>query len=467
MILVRYIKRFIKLIGESYEQLKLSKNSQKFKTKKKFLSLRYNQIKLFVSGVSSSDYWNGGMFPTFKDKDRNVPSTNSTKKPLKSKVNKRGYPSMNLRLWYNKLLSVKPFALPSYLWTQLFVFKDWSLDVFKRSTGDAISYLKALFIAMSVDAMLTDDEPLWEPIEWSLVQVWIMFIFAFGWIAENLITSRFGAYTGRDKRVWFSWYKTFWLVEGWYVLSLGAAGLFVMIPFYHEINYTVPLILSWWNWYSRVFFFKFISIYSLVLYIAYYMQLNLGSWHWKKSFLAVIIINLFLFYLLYINFMMAFFAYFTDPNWYHRTRLTDYIHLSHEPNKWSWGNAKRDHFSYHKSSTVFWFKNDGPFAAAFLFFHILFFLCLFALAIYWVTLFRRIYATQEITFTYTTYCVSALRQFFYYFLLLYVLIFFSFVVQYWRLPIEYAWITNCYPITTTLQEVLMDYPSFLLSIFVW
>jgi hypothetical protein len=90
---------------------------------------------------------------------------------------------------------------------------------------------------------------------------------------------------------------------------------------------------------------------------------------------------------------------------------------------------------------------------------------LFALTIYWVTLFRRIYATQEITFTYTTYCVSALRQFFYYFLLLYVLIFFSFVVQYWRLPIEYAWISNTSPIFTTLQGVLTDYPSFILGIF--
>ena len=465
MLLVNFIKQIVKTSKEFYEQLKLFKDAQRFKTKKKFLSLSFEQIKSFVGSIPHSDYWNGGMFPTFGDKDRRDSNSTPSKVSKKTSINRRGSPSKKTSLWYNKLLSIRPLALPSYLWTQLNTFKDWCLDVFKRSTGDALSYIKALAIAMSIDAMLTDDEPLWEPIEWSLVQVWIMFMFAFGWIAENLITSRYGAYTGRDKRVWFSWYKTFWLVEGWYVLSLGAAGLFVMIPFYHEINYTLPLVLSWWNWYSRVFFFKFISIYSLVLYLAYYMQLNLGSWHWKKSFLVVILINLFLFYLLYINFMMAFFAYFTDPNWYHRTRLTDYIHLSHEPNKWSWGNAKRDHFSYHKSSTVFWFKNDGPFAAAFLFFHILFFLCLFALAIYWVTLFRRIYATQEITFTYTTYCVSALRQFFYYFLLLYVLIFFSFVVQYWRLPIEYAWITNCYPIATTLQEVLLDYPSFLVSIF--
>lgn len=55
-----------------------------------------------------------------------------------------------------------------------------------------------------IDACLTDDEPLWEPIEWSLVQTWILFIFGFAWVAENLIVSRYGSYAGRDKRVWMS-----------------------------------------------------------------------------------------------------------------------------------------------------------------------------------------------------------------------------------------------------------------------
>ena len=89
------------------------------------------------------------------------------------------------------------------------------LSNFKKTFGDGFLYLRGLFILFFIDACLTDDEPIWEPVEWSLVQSWIMFIFLFAWIAENLITSRFGSYTGRDKRVWFSWYKTFWLIEGW------------------------------------------------------------------------------------------------------------------------------------------------------------------------------------------------------------------------------------------------------------
>jgi hypothetical protein len=174
----------------------------------------------------------------------------------------------------------------------------------------------------------------------------------------------------------------------------------------------------------------------------------------------------FLSYLLYTHFLMSFFAYFTDPNWYHRTRLVDYVQLSHEPNKWSWGSSKRDHFSYHKSTTVFWFKNDGPFASAFLLFHIMFFICLFALYIYWLALFRRVYATQEITYTYTTFCVSALRQFLYFFLFLYLLVFFSFVLNYWRLPIEYSWVSSAPSILTTFIDDAFDYPLFLISVFV-
>lgn len=339
----------------------------------------------------------------------------------------------------------------------------WLLSTFKRSVGEGMIYIRGLLVLFFFDAMLTDDEPLWEPVEWSLVQSWIMFIFAFAWIAENLISSRYGSYTGRDKRVWVAWYKTFWMIEGWYVLSLGAAALFVITPFYHETSYTLPLVVSWWNWYSRVFFFKFISVYTLVLYIAYYLQLNLGLFHWQKSMFLILLINVFLSYLLYTHFLMSFFAYFTDPNWYHRTRLTDYVQMSHEPSKWSWGNAKRDHFSYHNSKSVFWFKNDGPFAAAFLLFHILFFLCLFALYLYWLVLLRRVYATKEVTFTYTTYCVSSLRQFFYYFLLLCLLVLFSFVVQYWRLPVEYGWITDTSPILATFASVLACYPTFVLS----
>lgn len=400
-----------------------------------------------------SDLWNGSIFPNYGP--HNSTSFTSTLK-TKSKFNRLDSSSIVTVGILNKLLNV---------YNQLQYAILWSLNTFKRSLGDGVLYLRGLFCLFFFDALITDDEPLWEPIEWSLVQSWILFIFAFAWIAENLISSRFGSYTGRDKRVWAAWYKTFWLIEGWYVMSLGLAALFVITPFYHEISYTLPLVMSWWNWYSRVFFFKFISLYALVLYISYYLQLQLGTSNVKKSLLLIIVINLFLAYLLYTNFIMSFFAYFTDPNWYAQTRLVDYIQLSHEPNKWSWGSSKRDHFSYHKSTTVLWFKNDGPFASAFLLFHIMFFLALFSLNLFWLTLLRRVYATNEITYTYTTYCVSSLRQFWYFFFFLLSLAAFSLLVQYWRLPVEYLWIANTRPLWQTILIDFCDFPKFLLSTF--
>lgn len=334
----------------------------------------------------------------------------------------------------------------------------------KRLFGDGFFYIRGLLIIFFIDASITDDEPLWEPLEWSLVQTWIFFIFIFAWIAENLITSRYGSYTGRDKRVWFAWYKSFWLLESWYAISYGLAALFVIVPFYYELTYTVSFVFSWWNWYNRIFFFKFVSLYAIILLMSYFFQLNLRWFNWKKTLLLILLINFFIGYLLYTNFIISFFGYFTDPLWYQKTRFIDYIQLSHEPLKWGWGPSKRDHFTYHKVSTVFWFKNDGPFAGAFLMIHLFFFLSLFFLYLYWITLLRRIYTTKEITYTFSTYCVSSFRQFFYFFFLFYVLIIVSFLINYWRFPIEFLWIINSTSWFLNFSNILLDYCFFLICL---
>lgn len=356
------------------------------------------------------------------------------------------------------------YGLLLSLTTTFRAFLPWFSFEVRKLRGDVVSFVVAMFVVCFVDALITDDEPLFEPVEWSLVQTWVLFIFGLAWVAENLICSRYGSYTGRDKRVWVAWYKTFWLIEGWYVLSFGAAAMFVMTPFYNEISYNVAMVVTWWNWYSRVFFFNFLSLYTVLLYLAYYTQLNLRHMGWKKALFYVAVINLGLGYLLYSQFLISFFCYFTDPNWYHKSRLVDYIQLSHEPNKWAWGNSKRDHFSYHKSTTVFWFKTDNPFAEALMFFNIFFFFCLLLTYIYWVVLFRRIYATQEVSYTYMTYCTSALRQFMYFFLAFYIFVIFSFVLSYWRLPIESAWMLSSGSLFSTFLSVLTDYHLLIISL---
>ena len=339
------------------------------------------------------------------------------------------------------------------------------LDFSRRSFSFGFYHIRALVFILFIDACLTDDEPLWEPVEWSLVQTWILFIFTFAWIAENLIVSRYGSYTGRDKRVWFSWYKTFYLIELYYAFNYGVATLFVIVPFYFETNYNLSFIFSWWHWFSRVFFFKLVSLFTVMLLISYVFQLSIRWLDWKKGLFMVLIINIFLSYLLYTHFIMLFFGYFTDPGWYQKTRPVDYIQLSHEPSRWGWGPAKKDHFTYHNVKTVFWFKNDGPFASSFLLFHQFFFLSLFALYIYWISLFRRIYSMKEIPLTYSTYCVSALKQFFYAFFLLYSFVLASYIFNYQRFPIEFLWTLDDHSWLTNLVLILKEYPSFLFSIF--
>ena len=354
-------------------------------------------------------------------------------------------------------------TLSNFLFLKSFVN---SLSIIaQKSFGFSFFYIQGFIFVLFIDACLTDDEPLWEPIEWSLVQTWILFIFTFAWIAENLIVSRYGSYTGRDKRVWMSWYKTFWLIEGYYIINYGVAAVFVIIPFYFETNYNLSFVYSWWHWYSRVFFFKFLSILTLVMFIAHYLQITVRWLNFKKGLFLVILVNIFLSYLIYTQFIITFLGFFTDPVWYQKTRPIDYIQLSHEPARWGWGSAKKDHFTYHGVKTVFWFKNDGPFAAAMIFFQTFLFICIFFLYIYWITLFRRIWSMQEIPLTLTTYCVSSLRQFFYFALFMYVLVFVSYMANYSRLPIEFLWSLDNISWLNNYFLIISDYPTFLKSIF--
>lgn len=352
-----------------------------------------------------------------------------------------------------------------YVKSFLSVFYSNFSNISKRSFSFGFTYLLGFSFILLIDACITDDEPLWEPVEWSLVQSWILFIFIFAWIAENLIVSRYGSYTGRDKRVWMSWYKTFWLIEGFYVFNYGITCIFVIVPFYYETNYNLSFVYSWWHWYTRVFFFKFISIYSLVLLLSNVLQISTRWINWKKSIILIIVINLFLSYLLYTHFIITFFGYFTDPIWYQKVRPIDYIQLSHEPAKWGWGSAKKDHFTYHNVKTVFWFKNDGPFASSFLLFHMFLFVCLFLTYFWWISLFRKVFTTKEVPFTYLTYCVSSLRQFFYFFLWMYLFIFLSYISNYWRFPVDMSFLLNSESWFNNFIKIILDYPLFIISIF--
>lgn len=392
---------------------------------------------------------------------------------LRKTTNLSDKPTLLLNNRIKILLNNDYMYVGSSFYTNLFFyfkfFKDYmstlSLNT-NKTFGFGFYYIRGFFFLLFIDACLTDDEPLWEPIEWSLVQTWILFIFTFAWIAENLIVSRYGSYTGRDKRVWMSWYKTFWLIEGYYAINYGVVCLFVIVPFYYEINYNLSFVYSWWHWYSRVFFFKFICVYSIVLLMSYILQINIRWLNWKKGLIVILLVNVFISYLIYTHFIMVFFGYFTDPVWYQKFRPVDYIQLSHEPSRWGWGPAKKDHFTYHNVKTVFWFKNDGPFASSFLMFHLFLFVCIFLLFIFWLSLLRKVWAMKELPITFTTYCVSSLKQFFYLFLCLYIFIFLSFIINYMRLPLEFYYFLNTNSWFLNTLDILLSYPGFVLSLFI-
>lgn len=387
----------------------------------------------------------------------------SYKKTFKSQPNFRGLNILSI-LEFKNIDKKNLFLNQNTFFKNLKFQVDWLKEIFKRALGFGFFYIKGLIFILFIDACLTDDEPLWEPIEWSLVQTWILFIFSFAWIAENLIVSRYGSYTGRDKRVWMAWYKTFWLIEGYYVINYGLACVFFILPFYFELNYNLSFVYSWWHWYSRVFFFKFIFLYSIMLIIAHLLQIYLPYTNWKKGLILILIINIFIAYLIYTHFIIVFFGYFTDPLWYQKTRPVDYVQLSHEPSRWGWGPAKKDHFTYHNVKTVFWFKNDGPFASSFLMFHLFLFVCIFFLFIFWLSLLRRVWVTKELPITFTTYCISSLRQFFYFFFFFYLLVFMSFLTNYVRLPEDFYYFLNTFSWLKHLLTIFLDYYKLIYNI---
>jgi len=293
-----------------------------------------------------------------------------------------------------------------------------------------------------LDALFDGDEPIWEPIEWTLIQTWIIFIFLFSWIGENLITSRFASFTGRDKRVWFAWYKSMWWIEIFYIITLGVAIMLIIVPFYFELNYNSSFIMSFWNWFSKVFFFKSLLMFNFLIIIALFIQINIRFLFYKKLLPLVFVIILILNFIFFTQFYITFFSYFTDSNWYVNNRNNDLIQLSHEPLKWSWDLENRDHFQYHNSRTVFWFKTDGPFAEAFFLINLFYLLSLFMVAVFWLVLFRRIIYVNEFSYNYTLGAISSLKQFYYFYLMFYFFIIACVIIIYLKFPNEFLWLLN-------------------------
>ncbi len=323
------------------------------------------------------------------------------------------------------------FFINAWLYLRLFFF---------NINLPSLVYIQSLFIILLIDCCLMDDEPLWEPIEWTMVQSWLLFFFIFSWISETIITSRYGSFTGRDKRVYTGLFKAFWYLEIWFNFNMLLTCVFIIVPFYFELSYTVPYIVTWWQWYNRLFFFKFILIWIIIDFINSIVIHGIKWLNFKKLFIICNIVTFLLFYLFFIQFIVTYFSYFTDSLWYKKTSWCDFNRLSHNPQKWGWGGYDRDHFNYHKTTLSFWFKNDALYASAFFFINMLNFLLLSLTILQWLLIVRQLYTTKNISYTFITYGFSTLNLYFTNVFFLFFFVIISMIYQFMRTSTDFLWV---------------------------
>lgn len=302
------------------------------------------------------------------------------------------------------------------------------------------NYLYYYSIFIICDTVIMDDEPLWDPVEWSLYQSWTMFIFLFSWLVETIISSYYGSYTGRDKRVYNGLFKAYWYIEILFMFTLLVTAIFIWTPFYFELTYKVSNIVSWWTWYNRFFFYKFLILWYIIDIIICTLTISLKWLNWHQVFSFLILILFILFYLFYYQVIIVFFSYFTDILSFKNNYSTYFNKLQEGPYKFGWGDEKRDLFNYKKTSLNIWYKNDSQYALSLFFINIFVFLSLTFLIIQVLLITIRVYTTKELTFTSLTFLNSTLNMFFICFMFILFFIFLIYIYNTLRYCNDFLWV---------------------------
>ena len=323
--------------------------------------------------------------------------------------------------------------------------------------SDGFIYIRNLLFLFILDGLLLDDEPIWEPLEWSLLQTWLLFIFIFAWIAEVLFSSKYGSYTNRDKKVWIGLHKTYWFFQLWFIMNIFIVMIFVTLPFYFEITYSISYLVVWWNWFNSFFFFKLTFVFSFVLILTRVTNFYIRWCDPKLSAIFVFLISCLLGYLLFFNFLITFFSFFSDVDIFTKTGWVEFDALSQGPLKWGYGSAERDHFSYHKTTLSFWFKNDPQIAGSMLFLNLFIFFYLFFLFIFSLSILRAMVSNTEFTFNNLSFFFSSVKQFYYLIIFLIFLLFMSVLYSLIRFPFELFWFTKLLYFLYSMAVVILDF----------
>lgn len=300
-------------------------------------------------------------------------------------------------------------------------------------------FIRYFLIFIVIDVLIIDDEPLWDPVEWSLVQSWLFFIVLYSWLVETLISSSYGSFTGRDKRVYNGLFKAYWLVELLFMVTLAITAIFIWTPFYYEFTYKVSNIVSWWSWYNRFFFFKVIVIWFLIDLILIFITISIKWLDWKKCFLLLSLVLFYFFFLFYYQFIIVFFSYFTDILSFKNNYSTNFNKLQEGPYKFGWGDDKRDLFNYKKTSLNVWYKNDSQYALSLFFINIFVFLSLTFLIIQLLLIIFKLFTTKSISITSFNYLNSSINNFFIFFLFYFFFIFLVYIYNSLRITNDFLW----------------------------
>ena len=326
------------------------------------------------------------------------------------------------------------------------------MNYFLKTCG--VVYVRNLFILLLIDGLLFDDEPVWEPLEWSLVQSWLLFIFIFAWIAEVTFSSKYGLYSNRDKKVWLGLHKTYWLFQFWFLCNIFIIMIFITLPFYFEITYSISYLVVWWNWFNSFFFFKLTFLFSFILVLTRLVDILVRWCDYKLSVVFIFIINCLIGYLLYFTFIITFFSFFSDIDIFNKDGWLEWDGLAQGPLKWGYGTPARDHFSYHKTTLSFWFKNDPQIAGSMLFLNLFIFFYLFFLFILSLSILRTLKSNTEFTFNNWSFFLSSIKQFYFLLLFLIFLLIISLLYSLIRFPFEFFWFNKLlYFIHSTINVV--------------
>lgn len=321
-----------------------------------------------------------------------------------------------------------------------FFLKNYSI-LFKYNV---FNYLFFIFIFFSIDILLLDDEPFWEPVEWSWIQSFLLYTCLFGWLIETLVSSSYGSFTGRDKRVYTGLFKSYWFIELLFMITIFVTAIFIWTPFYFELTYKVSHIISWWSWYNRFFFYKFLSIFFIFDIIISIILINIKWLNSKKIFLLMSFVLTGLFYLFYFQFLIIFFGYFSDILAFKNNNLTGFNKLQEGPYRSHWGDSNRDFFNYKHSSLSVWYKNDSQYALSLFFINIFNFLSLSFLIIQLLLIISKVFWTKKLSYTSISYFNSSINNFFIFYLLFFSFILIIYLYQLMRYTNDFSWIPHIY-----------------------